>query len=177
MCTKGLGTQTDVLRVSGLHLLAHWRINPYIFLKTLNFGLQKMGPCHDDLLFGKCWDCWKFQLLCFWWGKRNLMFSTWLICTTFVLLSISEILGKRYSKPFNFLSEPKQTNRQKPHQKWKNSKPHQTPKPKLLSHPKNSPKTESPAKASKSHLLADCLSPNVLSSEMDVIILTAAITH
>lgn len=44
MCTKGLGTQTDNLRVSGLDFSTYWHINTCIFLKIFWFGLQKMGP-------------------------------------------------------------------------------------------------------------------------------------
>lgn len=28
---------------------------------------------HYDLLFGKCWDCWKFQLSCFWWWRKEVL--------------------------------------------------------------------------------------------------------
>lgn len=43
MCTKGLGTQTDVLRVSGLCFSTYWHKHTCVFLKILHFGLEKMS--------------------------------------------------------------------------------------------------------------------------------------
>lgn len=43
MCTKGLGTQTDVLRVSGLRFSTYRHKHTCVFLKRLHFGLEKMS--------------------------------------------------------------------------------------------------------------------------------------
>ena len=77
MCTKGLGMQTDTLRVSGLSFSGYWHTNTCIFLKVFHFGLQKMSHkcCLESLswwlAFGEMLRLREVSALMFRVGKKK----------------------------------------------------------------------------------------------------------
>lgn len=122
ICTKGLGTQTDALRVSGPHFSTYWHKQACIFLKSSFWlgedevlGVPVRAFHHYDLIFGECWDCWKIQLPCFSWKKKSHTLLVWVTGAISVLLDVFDILGKIHSKLIKlFVSETRKKPNTKP---------------------------------------------------------------
>lgn len=107
--------------------------------KNISFWLAEDGPIsvsvkafHYDLLFGKCWDCLKFQLSCFWWWRKEVLcfqlylFVPPLCCWVFLRFWAKYVANLSI---FSCLRQNKNT-RQNPHQKRKKLKAPANSKPK-----------------------------------------------